>query len=449
MDNSDYLAAFRYGLIASVVSRQTPFLPGEIKTLLEEIASNHYTIPESTRTRVSIRSLERYVSDYRKHGWDGLKPKERAPRHPSMPRNVLEMAVELRKSRPERSVEQIIYLLETSNAVPQGAIASSTLARHLRNMGLSRKEMLTKPQGRKRFEAPDVHFLWQADFQHTLYLPDPADPKKRRKAILFVILDDYSRLIVHGEFYWDERLPRLEDSLKKAILKHGVPEQFYCDNGSVFSSHHLERICGKLGIRLSHSRPYRPEGRGKIERLFRFVDTSFKHEAYLQIENGRLSTLSELNEAFTAWCEGYYHMREHGSTHMTPLDRAKTDRVMRRSTLMELTEVFLWEENRKVDKSSCISLHGNTYEVDPDLSSKKVTLRFDPFDLSLIQVWHEGKRFADATVLDLTRPALERVKKVEELAPTTSGLNFFDLAEQKRRLALPPLSYSQKEVPHA
>ncbi len=107
MDNSDYLAAFRYGLIASVVSRQTPFLPGEIKTLLEEIASNHYTIPESTRTRVSIRSLERYVSDYRKHGWDGLKPRERAPRHPSMPRSVLEMAVELRKSRPERSVEQI------------------------------------------------------------------------------------------------------------------------------------------------------------------------------------------------------------------------------------------------------------------------------------------------------------------------------------------------------
>ncbi|MBT9137152.1 MAG: hypothetical protein DDT34_02239 [Firmicutes bacterium] len=200
---------------------------------------------------------------------------------------------------------------------------------------------------------------------------------------------------------------------------------------------HYPRLC-----EASHNR-------GKIERLFRFVDTSFKHEAYLQIENGRLSTLSELNEAFTAWCEGYYHMREHGSTHMTPLDRAKTDRVMRRSTLMELTEVFLWEENRKVDKSSCISLHGNTYEVDPDLSSKKVTLRFDPFDLSLIQVWHEGKRFADATVLDLTRPALERVRKVEELAPTTSGLNFFDLAEQKRRLALPPLSYSQKEVPHA
>ncbi|GAB6174331.1 hypothetical protein JCM15765_38090 [Paradesulfitobacterium aromaticivorans] len=84
-------------------------------------------------------------------------------------------------------------------------------------------------------------------------------------AMLFAIIDDYSRLIVHGEFYWDEKLPRLEDALKKAILRHGVPEQFYCDNGSVFSSHHLVRICARLKIRLSHSRPYRPQGLGYVK----------------------------------------------------------------------------------------------------------------------------------------------------------------------------------------
>jgi transposase InsO family protein len=447
VDFREQLAAFRYSLIAPIVSRQTPFLPGEIKATLKEIASRHYTVPGGSRTRISTRSLERYVAEYREHGWEGLKPKPRATSGPkAIPKSILEIAAELRRARPERSVEQIKYILESSNAVSQGSVASSTLARHLRGLGLSRKELLQEPTGRRRFEAPDVHILWQADFQHTLYLPDPSDPKKRRKAILFAVLDDYSRLIVHGEFYWDERLPRLEDALKKAILKHGIPEQLYCDNGAVFSSSHLERICGKLGMRLSHTRPYRPEGRGKIERFFRFIDTSFKHEAYLQIENGRLSTLPELNDAFRSWVDGYYHTREHGGTKMAPIDRAKTERVRRHVSLVELTDIFLWEEERKVDKSSCISLYGNTYEVDPALCTKKVTLRFDPFDLSLVQVWLLGKRFADATVLDLTRKALEKAPTQECAA--TSDISFFDLTEKQRRLALPPLSYSGKEVSH-
>jgi putative transposase len=122
---------------------------------------------------------------------------------------------------------------------------------------VAQRELLrdTESSGFRRFEVEAPNILCQSDAQHTLYLPDPRDPKKRKKAILFAILDDYSRLVIHGQFYWDEKLPRLENCLKKAVLRHGLPEQFYCDNG------HLVRICGKLGIRLSHSRPYRPAGR--------------------------------------------------------------------------------------------------------------------------------------------------------------------------------------------
>jgi transposase InsO family protein len=178
----------------------------------------------------------------------------------------LQEAIRLRRERPERSVEQIIFILEESKAVEPGVIFPSTLARYLKKAGVSRHELLQASinKGHRRFEAEDAHIIWQFDWQHTLYLPDPNDPKKRRKAILFAIMDDYSRFIVHAQFYWDEKLPRMEDSLKKGILKHGIPEQFYCDNGAAFSSLHLARICGKLGIRLSHSRPYRPEGRGYV-----------------------------------------------------------------------------------------------------------------------------------------------------------------------------------------
>ncbi len=128
-------------------------------------------------------------------------------------------------------------LLEAEGTAQPGTVATSTLARHLRQAGLSRRDVLITPQNKgtfRRFEAEDAHLLRQSDFKHALYLPDPLSPGRRKKAILFAILDDYSRLIVHGQFYWDEQMPRLEDSLKKAILHHGVPERLYVDNGAVF-----------------------------------------------------------------------------------------------------------------------------------------------------------------------------------------------------------------------
>lgn len=447
----EQVAAFRYSLIAPIVSRQTPMAPGEIKAYLEQAAKQTYHIPGSTRTQVSLRSLERYLSQYRKGQWEALKPAGRTKRMASgIPATLLQEAIRLRKERPERSVEQILFMLQESGLAAPREIATSTLARHLKKAGVSRKDLMQAQavKGFRRFEAEDVHLLWQFDFQHTLYLPDPADPKRKKKAILFAILDDYSRLITHAQFYWDEKLPRMEDSLKKAILKYGIPEQFYCDNGAAFSSQHLVRICGKLGIRLTHSRPYRPMGRGKIERFFHFIDSSFKPEAYQQIEQGRITTLEELNQGLAAWIDGYYHIREHGSTKQPPKVRAEASkRVTRRMSLPQLMDIFLWEETRKVDKTGCVSLDGNHYEVDLELCGARVELRYDPFDLSRIQVWYQGKPWPDARVVDLTRRMDRRVKPEPHPVEAADGqLSFLELAEQKRQAALreqDPVSYAK------
>lgn len=448
MENTlnDQVAAFRYGLIAPIVCRQTPLLPGELKAYLEETAAQVFEIPGSSRDRVSVRTLERYLALYRKGGYNALKPQERSSKGRTViPAAVLQRAIELRKERPERSVEQIIFMLEENEVAKPGSLAYSTLSRQLRLAGAARKEMLGKSEGYRRFEAEDAHIIWQSDFQHTLYLPDPRNPKRKKKAMLFAILDDYSRYVVQAQFYWDERLPRLEDSLKKAILRWGIPEQFYCDNGAVFSSAHLARICGKLGIHLSHSRPYRPAGRGKIERLFRFIDTSFKPEAYQQIEAGKISTLDELNQALLAWLDGYYHLRVHGSTKEKPKTRLEaSSRAPRRLTAAELTDIFLWEEERAADKAGCVKVHGNLYEIDLELAGEKVLLRYDPFDLSVMQVWRGGKRFPDATPLDLARRHHPRVKP--DLNPVQEeGLSYFAAAEGRRlrELSKSPLTFQR------
>ena len=454
----EQLAAFRYSLIAPIVSRQSPFHYGEVQAILEEMSKNDYVIPGSQRTRVSVRSLERYIQEYRQNGWDGLKPKGRSKQQAkALSPHILDAAIALRKERPERSVEQLIFILEESSYAPKGSLAASTLARYLKKAGLSRRDVLADPTPQKRlrrFEAEDRHVLWQSDFQHTLYLPDPSEPKKKKKALLFAIIDDFSRQIVAAEFYYDEKLPRLEDSLKKAILRHGIPENFYCDNGAVFSSHHLARICGKLSIHLVHSRPYRPEGRGKIERMFRFVDTSFKPEAYEAIENGKIVTLTDLNHALTAWIDGYYHRRVHGGIGKTPLEKAaEGTREPRRMPITELMEVFLWQEERKVDKTGCISLDGNVLEVDLALVKQKISLRYDPFDFSDVQVWCNGKRYANAVPVDLHRTYHRKVPQPVETdreKPAVNTPGFLALAEKRRKDAWgqQPLSFV-REGDHA
>ncbi len=126
---SDQVAAFRYGLIAPIVCRQTPLLPGELKAYLEETTNQIYEIPGSTRNKVSTRTLERYLSLYRKGGYDALKPQPKSSKgRTAIPAPVLQQAIALRRERPERSVEQIIFMLEVNGVVEKDSLANSTLA---------------------------------------------------------------------------------------------------------------------------------------------------------------------------------------------------------------------------------------------------------------------------------------------------------------------------------
>lgn len=168
MDSSmqEQLAAFRYSLIAPIVSRQTPLAPGELKAYLAQAATQVYHIPGSTKVKVSVRTLERWLSQYRKGEWDGLKPRGRSRKtNLRIPAAVLQEAIRLRKERPERSVEQLIFLLEEGGKAEAGTLAASTLSRHLRKAGASRKDVIATgaDKGFRRFEAEEPHLIWQFD----------------------------------------------------------------------------------------------------------------------------------------------------------------------------------------------------------------------------------------------------------------------------------------------
>ena len=206
----------------------------------------------------------------------------------------------------------------------------------------------------------------------------------------------------------------------------------YCDNGAVYSSHHLQNICAALGIQLHHSKPYRPQGKGKIEKFFQLVERTFKSEVELLIKQEKPITLTDLNNLFSIWLNRFYNQKIHSATKQTPLSRwDASDHPLKKPPLETIYQAFLWKEERTVSKTGIITVESNEYEVEPFLCAKKVTVRYDPYDLSKgIKIYYDGTQYRDAIPAAIHRHSKKGFNQ-ELLSPTpTSGLNFLEqLAE--------------------
>jgi putative transposase len=263
-----------------------------------------------------------------------------------------------------------------------------------------------------------------------------------RKTYLFAFVDDHSRLLVGYRFGYAEDTVRLAAALRPALASRGVPESIYVDNGSAFVDSWLLRACAKLGARLIHSTPGRPQGRGKIERLFRTVQDQFLVEvtgdpAVQAAQPGRhlVADLLTLNRLFAAWTETAYHRQVHSETGQAPLPRWQAGwsdrRPMRLPTPAQLAEAFLWAEYRTVTKTALVSLHGNTYQVDPALVGRRVELVFDPFDLTTIEVRLDGQPLGAAIPHRIGRHAHPKARpETPPPPPTPTGIDYLRLVDE-------------------
>src|SRR5262249_46770801 len=147
------------------------------------------------------------------------------------------------------------------------------------------------------------------------------------------------------------------------------------------------RSCAVLGIRLIHSRPYAPQGRGKLERLNRFIRERFLAEAEAQ----GIASFVELNDRFAAWTERVCNTRRHAETGEAPIERFLSQGPPHAVDPSLVREAFRWSVLRRVSQTATVSLGGNRYRVDPALIGRRVELRFDPEDLTRLDVYWEGQ----------------------------------------------------------
>jgi putative transposase len=373
------IGLFRYALIREAAD---PHLSTRARgVMVRELAATEHVGPFGDPVMVSRVTLDRWIRTWRTGGFDALVPSVRYA-EARTPAAVLDLAAALKREVPARTAAQVGAIL-TAHA------GTAPSARTLQRLFV-RLELTTRPGGMAprafgRFEAAAPNERWTGDALHGPVIGG-------RKTYLFAFIDDHSRALVGYRWGHAEDTVRLEAALRAAGLSaRGIPQCVYTDNGSAYVSAPLLRTLASLGIRLTHSKPRQPAGRGKIERFFRTVREQFLVELTAPGAADGVGDLPRMNELFAGWVETVYHQRVHTETGQRPLERFLAAGPPALPTPAALREAFLWSARRTVTKTATFSLHANTYEVDASLVGRRIEVVFDPFDLTNLEVRFQGR----------------------------------------------------------
>ena len=369
------IALFRYALIAPVLQENVSVQAEYFR----EVSRKHYDVPHLGQKRFKAGTLKLWLKQYRKKGFDALKPKTRVDKGNSrkIHDELAGLIREAVKQYPISSCAAIYRQLIAEGHIGVGEISEGTVRDYIKGNNLKQQN---PPEPRKKFEHEHVNDLWIGDCMHGPHIPNG---RKKQKVFLIAIIDDHSRMVAGSRFFFQENSICLEMVMKEAIQRFGLPKAFYCDNGSLFVSSHLQLACARLGIALIHSRPYDSPSRGKIERFFRTVREKFLSMLTLP------GNIDCLNEAFDLWLQDEYHRHMHYGINTRPLDRFMED--INTTTLIRLSEealdaAFQITLHRHVKNDSTVSIGGVLYECPTEFIGKKIEIRHPsgkPDDLTI------------------------------------------------------------------
>jgi len=410
-DKADKTALFRYGLIAPLVLETLP--RGELTRRAQEIASRLYDIPHSTRRQVSVDTLLEWTLRYRRNGLSALTPKPRKDigQQRVIAPETATLIERLKRENPHRTGTMLLRDL------PKDSVSPATLYRFLRARGLTERALMLdniNAHSHKKYEAQYANQIWQSDMLFGPWVQRPGGGKMQ--VFLQATLDDASRLIPHAQFYANQGLDSFLHCLRESITARGLPTRLYMDNAKIYRSPQLARIAASIGILIIHTPPYQPEGRGKIERFFRSVREQF----LASLDTKALLSLDQMNENLWHWLETVYHLREHSSLnavestgggqetpkstgpHTTPLLRWQRDidRIRQLPPATDMRRLFFHRVDRLVRRDSTFLLRNRFFEAPPHLAGKRIEVRFDPLDLTHMDLYCDGKPEGAARLVD-------------------------------------------------
>jgi len=392
-EKQEKIALFRFGVISPLVAlKNAP--RGAIEEMIRQITQMEWVIPGSHRSYVSRSAVMDWLKRYQQSDGDlkSLYPKPRNDKGMlrSMAPDTEQMLLKLKKDNPRETLPVLLQIARQRGLLPPDfKVSMQTLYRLFDRHGLN--EGVSAGVDRRKFEADGPNDLWQADIMHG---PLVFDGKRKRKAFLFAIIDDHSRLIVHAWFYLNEKLENFMECFKTAVAKRGLPRKLYLDNGPAFRSHQLRLCLASLGVELVHSKAYVPQGKGKIERWFRTC-----RQRFLPLLKDGL-TPEGINQKLEAWIQADYQSKVHDTTGQSPMERFIQKIELIRKAPANLDDYFRIKLIRKVNNDRSVKFAGKLFEAPIDLIGKTVTLLVDVKKEGAVEVFFKDRSYGLLVPLD-------------------------------------------------
>ena len=379
------IAQFRFALIAPVI--QGLFTDSSRTAYYKRITESPLTFPDGSVKEIRYKTLEKWVSNYQRYGFDALMPTERSDKGST--RVLSDIAIEeifrLKQEFPRLNATQIHSHLIQNGFIP-ASVNVCAVQRFIKHNDL-KSARNPNLRDRKAFEEDAFGKMWQAD---TCFFPYVTEDGKSHRVYAVCIIDDHSRLIVGGKLFYSDSAENFQTVFKDAVATFGIPSRLYTDNGSPYANEQLSLICGSIGTVLLHTKVRDGASKAKIERFWRTT----KERWLYGLDLSSVTSLDGFNALFAEYLRRY-NTTLHTGIGCTPFDRYQASAKAVRTPVSRewLNECFLNRICRKVRKDATVSIDKVSFDAPMQFIDQKVEIRFRPGEMDSAVIFFDGKNF--------------------------------------------------------
>ena len=379
------IAQYKFALIAPVIQG---FITEPSNTAYyKRITEKPLTFPDGSVHVLSYKTLEKWVSNYRRGGFDALMPNERSDKGTTrvLPDAAVEEIYRLKNEFPRLNATQIHAQLVRTGFITH-AVSVCAVQRFVKHNDLkgARNPSL---KDRKAFEEDAFGKMWQTD---TCYFPYITEDGKSRRVYAICIIDDHSRLIVGGQLFYSDSAANFQKVFRDAVATYGIPSKLYTDNGAPYANEQLSLICGSIGCVLLHTKVRDGASKAKIERFWRTSKECFLYT----LDTEKIHSLEEFNRIFREYLRSY-NLTDHSGIGCRPFDRYQSSkgRMKVPESREWLEDAFLNRVSRKVRKDSTVSIDKVSYDVPMQFIGQTVEIRFRPGETDSAVIFCDDERY--------------------------------------------------------